>query len=120
MTVTPFDEPEPLPLPNIPLLNKVRDHIGAHPEEWHQGSWRMVIPGCGTAYCFAGFAALFDGAEFASDDLSLVGGGWIEDHARQALGLTGDEANALFSGGGTLADIDYVLTRIYARAGEVA
>jgi hypothetical protein len=47
--------------PNIPLFQKVMDHITAHPEEHDQGTWgwATVTNGtpCGTAFCVAGTIA---------------------------------------------------------------
>jgi len=119
MTVTPFTEPETLPLPNLPLLNKVRDHIGAHPETWNQRHWRTVTD-CGTSYCFAGWAAYFDGAVWANSvtENDLLFGDTAARWARDALGLTDMEAAWLFTASNRLDDIDDCLTTIYARAGE--
>jgi len=46
--------------PNVPLLIETLAHIQACPEEWTQGHWR-----CGTAACYAGRAALLNGAQWA-------------------------------------------------------
>lgn len=32
------------PIPNLPLIRKIRDHIDAHPEEWRQESFAMSTP----------------------------------------------------------------------------
>lgn len=122
MTVTPFDQPtEMLPIPNVPLLNKVREHIEDHPEEWDQYVWRSA---CGTTYCFAGLAALFDGAEWAAGPggglvvTSPDGEECVASRAQRALGLTADEAQRLFETNNKIGDIDRHLAAIYARAGE--
>ena len=112
-----------LPIPNVPLLRRVREHIEAHPELWHQNNWRQQTP-CGTAHCFAGWIAEFDGADW----LAVPGGAWVagaaggrvhvSTRAADVAGLTSSEASDLFYGCETLTDIDCVLDRVYARAGE--
>lgn len=54
-------------MPNIPLLLQTMAHIEAHPKQWNQGSWIREDSDCGTAYCFAGWAAVLSGAKFAKD-----------------------------------------------------
>jgi len=76
MTISPFEPSEPLP--NVPLLRKVREHIEAHPEEWRQNDWRTVRD-CGTAYCFAGWACQIDGGEWILDSSWIDGGEWVLD-----------------------------------------
>jgi hypothetical protein len=136
-TNTPFTSPDTtLPVPNVPLLRKIREHIEAHPEEWDQGDWRSNTA-CGTAYCFAGRAAHLDGAEWLSadepaclvpdsgdlpDDLYYTCGTGkympVPARARRILGLTQDEARSLFNAPTVLSVVDDQLTAIYARAGE--
>jgi hypothetical protein len=53
-------------MPNVELLKRTLQHIEDHPESWDQTAW--VTPedfrtddGCGTAYCFAGWAVELSG-----------------------------------------------------------
>lgn len=100
------------PVRNIPLLRKTLEHIEAHPEEHNQEFWALKTP-CGTAFCFAGHAVQLAGYEI---DWGSTDFGQPEVHAHyviapgapmaeyrtiahvayQELGLTRDEANALF------------------------
>lgn len=49
-----------MPLINVPLLKKTLKFIVENPKSWNQASWQSQ---CGTTCCFAGHAALLDGAE---------------------------------------------------------
>lgn len=92
------------------------------PSEWNQENWLTKQPSasaCGTACCMAGKVALEDGgvpivnsfddtdawanvrAGFTSGRVRLPSGDWdfVEDHARNALGLTDGQAARLFAGG---------------------
>ncbi len=137
--MTSIIDPALDPLPNVPLLRKVREHIGAHPEEWWQGSWRIIPDGsltapsarraqrqveqpfCGTTYCFAGWATTLAGLEWINNFAVRDDAGRYVDPGEAAadlLGLSDGEAFNLFHGGNDLAAIDHVLARIYTRAGE--
>jgi hypothetical protein len=108
------------PLPNLPLLRRVLDHIDAHADLWNQGHWgRPEDAKCGTAMCIAGWAT-----ELAD--------GWSSGHPRSAardlLGLTEQEADDLFLETITPGvfgvwsqreAVQIVASRIAARAGEV-
>lgn len=48
---------------NIELLDITMGFIEANPDKWDQSSWR-----CGTSFCFAGHAALLDGAMLDSPE----------------------------------------------------
>ncbi len=48
---------------NVDLLGKTLAYVEAHPDEWHQQSWR-----CGTSMCFAGHAVALAGIPFADPD----------------------------------------------------
>lgn len=112
------------PTPNVPLLRKTLEHIEHHPKEWNQAEWR-----CGSGMCFAGWACTFDGGQWAFDaanpgvqgvqdlliaepedaafawtvaDRSVV---HTEERAIRVLGLTDDQADALFAGSNTLDDL---------------
>lgn len=49
--------------PNGPLLIETLEHIRLFPAAWDQGEWR-----CGTRACFAGRAALLNGAKWALNE----------------------------------------------------
>lgn len=100
---------------NVELLQRTLAQIEAHPELWEQREWRTETD-CGTAYCFAGWAAVLSGAAFVRhEDGSLSyeyvippGGGdsiWIQDYAAQVLGIGSRHAMDLFDGYNTLADL---------------
>lgn len=117
------------PTPNLPLLRKILDHIDAHPEEHDQETWESA---CGTTRCVAGWALHFDGQKVRAD-------GSIPRRAREVLGLTVSESEALFFDTCTpsafdlavesdddqtwrsaqRAAVQIVAERIAARAGEV-
>lgn len=90
---------------NAQLLRAVGDRIAAYPHLYDQSEWGRTND-CGTVGCVAGHAAelagyrldvdgLF-GAAVRSDD---VGRESTRDVARDALGLTDEEAARLFAGG---------------------
>jgi hypothetical protein len=114
--------------PNVPLLRKVLTHIEEHPDEHHQAQW-AVRTGCGTAYCFAGWAAVMSGAELDWDRSGVDAQGrpvtgrcevdgqrrYIEVYAKDQLGLSYDDANDLFAWGNSREMLREVAERI---AGE--
>lgn len=103
---------------DVPLLRKALEHITEHPEEWKQGFW-VTKYDCGTVYCLAGHVAIMTGHEidwgseawrFAPDREAtlasgVVGGQYISDVAREALGLSRDHAETLFCGSNTLPEL---------------
>jgi hypothetical protein len=99
---------------DIAKLDAVLKYIEDKPEEWNQGSWGHRNA-CGTAGCIAFHVGRHDGAEMAWVDwtesnevyfaLDFIGGQEPWDYARTSLGLTGEQAGALFSGGNTMADM---------------
>jgi hypothetical protein len=111
------------PVPNLPLLRKVLDHIDAHPEEYEQSIFRTRTK-CGTAYCIAGHVAVMTGATFANAvEVETSEGDRIDvaKYAQQLLGITSEEAwlsPGLFAGDSTRREIQTVAERIAARAGE--
>jgi hypothetical protein len=117
------------PVPNLPLLRKVLDHIDAHPEEWEQGSWAIQSSrySCGTAYCLAGHVAVMTGHEPAWD--SIAQGEFYADHttadacigdvAQAELGITTEEADALFQADNSRTALREISEIIAARVGEV-
>lgn len=129
MTVSPFEATSSIeePRPNLPLLRKVLDHIDAHPEEYDQAVW---VNACGTAFCVAGHALRLEGhaielrreemdGVFPRDNTYLDGELVnIHDAARDALGLTNEEAYLLFDENNSRYAVQYTATDIAARAGE--
>lgn len=124
----------PLPVPNLPLLRKVLDHIDAHPDEWNQNEWGIQTErsSCGTAFCIAGHVAVMSGAEPVWDiDGSMVHvrrpNGQptpVGVYAAEQLGITWEESGSgyvpgLFAGHNTREDIQRIAERIAERAGEV-
>lgn len=129
------------PIPNLPLLRKVLDHIDAHPDEWYQQDWgiqpteyaectghdieALPAPACGTAFCIAGHAAIMSGArplwrngkmnDVCTPAGAVVGTG---DYAAEVLGLTSDEDVALFDEWNSRETIQRHAEAIAARAGE--
>ena len=117
-----------MPALNVDLLDRTLAYIEAHPDEHDQGTWR-----CGTAMCFAGHAAVLDGGVWAGPEhdelvamredpaevrrLSSIGEVvHVEDRARRVLGLTGEEAYALFYRAATLDDVRAGVAAIRKRA----
>lgn len=58
---------------NRVLLTKTLEHIRANPTTWVQNDWitadNSADPGCGTAYCFAGWAVVLSGYSIGADAL---------------------------------------------------
>lgn len=104
---------------NKDLLERTMSYIEAHPEEHDQTRWANA---CGTAFCFAGHAAILSGAtrpqglnsfwgitpdgravdyfETTEDGALLAFG-----YARQKLGLNFPQASALFSSANTVESL---------------
>jgi hypothetical protein len=106
---------------NVPLLRKELEHITAHRDEWDQGTWlrTTLTTACGTTGCLAGNTALHTGWQPATVngvvnldavpllmELTHVARGstitTVRDAAQVELGLTGWQANMLFSGQNSL------------------
>ena len=77
----------PQPTLNVELLDKTLEFIRANKKRWDQGVWRYVslgsrtpqkvaalkkAPECGTAMCFAGWAAQISGCTWAVSTQKLV------------------------------------------------
>lgn len=120
---------------NEKLLLETLEYIKTHPQFWEQSAWGIwtnevtghpeiilttvameEINSCGSAFCFAGHAALRTGFppppkspnEMWTDDK----GTWIDDHARTALGLTYDQADILFSPENTMDELETLVKAI--------
>lgn len=126
--------------PNVALLKATLAHIKAHPETWEQSDWSTPTK-CGTAYCFAGWAVLLgtgpSGQVDEDDEVprkALPNEDEIEEHfddapasagyvhvavaARHLLGLTHDDAEALFGGGNELADLEHMVAELCGESAE--
>jgi len=78
-------------MPNGELLTKTLAHIEAHPAQWHQTAWFHQAD-YGTAYCFAGWAIVLAGGEFAAAVRAVAPGGDVtnEDHHRDPAALAAE------------------------------
>lgn len=101
---------------NVDLLQQTLLHIEEHPEEWYQNEWR-----CGATACFAGHAALLDGARWV--DPRLHASYYVcyhgeEQHvelaATEALGLSFWQAETLFEETNTLDDLREIVADLVA------
>ena len=112
---------------NVPLLRKTLDwaydqyqlSLRGLPSEWSQGEWirHSSAVSCGTVCCVAGKIALEAGwRSLHGDGGSVVIQDGVIDFANAVaadeLGLTRDQAEALFSGGNTIG-------MLYAIAGQL-
>lgn len=126
--------------PNVDLLNRTLAHIEANPDEWDQHTWRRKTE-CGTAMCFAGWAVTFSGGQWTEPAVEIPDPiGYdrshfltaepedyadeacnaaipVDDRACRVLGLTSKQADRLFWGGNTLADVREIVAEICATAG---
>lgn len=104
------------------------------PNEWDQSYWfiKDSNTACGTTCCLAGKVALDDGhlpttawdageqtawevADDGAEGISIVLDGKsisVKEYAQEALGLSDLEADRLFYGGSTLADVLSTVRRI--------
>jgi len=106
---------------HIPLLQKVLDHVTAHPEEHDQSVWARQTP-CGTSMCVAGHTAAMCGWDLDRSVWSPMTGfsrvlrdnvpRHVSDVAAEELGLTTHEADVLFDGWNTLADLWWVARKL--------
>lgn len=125
---------------NANLMLETLDHIEKNPQKWNQSVWfgyftpngdrvwrfdRMEVEernSCGTAFCFAGHAAINAGfPKPPNDPLSP----WqiidpngdrvrAEDFAREKLGLEVGQAGVLFDANNTMADLRKIVFAILA------
>ena len=90
---------------NVELLERVMQHIDDHPEQHEQAVW--VRHECGTAACFAGWAALLSDEMTEVEDrtgLFRDAGGELftaREAAGQVLGVDGFESGELFDANNT-------------------
>lgn len=121
--------------PNLAELDAIIAHAKAHPESHYQGDWAtyagtaselppVVTPEltCGSAFCIAGAAVARAGGQML---WRYNGIQWVATHAilnrvtysisrlaQSVLGLNEYQADKLFSGSNSMADIDEVRDRI--------
>lgn len=103
-------------MPNMEMIDKILDHIEAHPETWNQKSWAQKVD-CGTAFCVAGHAVamtypkaqfLFDQYWKTADVVELEPDGeerHVSELAREILDLNEYQGDALFDEANTLSDL---------------
>lgn len=89
--------------PNVPLFQKVLDHLTAHPDEHNQGVWgiaQRITNGtpCGTAYCLAGTVVAF------SNQCQLVWRDWLRQAADLVAVVPGATGNVVLDPGDALPD----------------
>jgi hypothetical protein len=77
------------------------------------GLSQYLEPYCGTSFCVAGYIGQLLNREYATQD--KVNGVFVAEYATKQLGLTLDQAEELFDGCNTAADIRRICERI---AGE--
>lgn len=137
--------------PNVDLLNRTLAHIEEHPEQWNQEYWAVRgVDGCGTAYCFAGHAAVLSGVPLwwhddwedgyssedddcddwrpvrqVADNISVAPQSEfyncsIKYAATHLLGLSSAAAARLFHGDNTLDDLRRIVAELTADAPEVS
>jgi hypothetical protein len=105
---------------------EVLDFIEAHPEKLRMSAWiyngshvplmgydkARAISECGTAACFAGWAALLAGRTFVGYGL-LDGDEWVFEYSADLLGLDGEEEDRLFWWAKDLDEVREVVAEIY-------
>lgn len=128
---------------NYELLDEIMAFIEAHPGTWIQDSWyKNVHPetgdifleqvteeveeqnACSTSFCFAGHVALHEGFPnppktntdpwarlVVVDDREYHED--VSDFARETLGLTLEQADALFDSGNTLQDLKTMVQTLH-------
>lgn len=103
------------PTLNVQLLDEVLTQIDLKPETWRQDVWN-----CGTGHCTGGWAAVLSGwtpVEINSSRIQKDGVyGDTYTVARNALGLTDDQASCLFNGTNTREDLDLIIDAILCGA----
>lgn len=113
---------------NNDRLQEVLDHIENNPQTWQQDVWFInrdgteenfsieveEINSCGSAFCFAGHAALkggftrppannYDSWFSRNEETGRVT--YVDEFARDWLGVTNDQADILFSSSNTMDDL---------------
>lgn len=92
---------------NTELLEQTMQHIKDHPEQHRQSIW---VNSCGTSACFAGWAALLSGMDWAqiiaAED---QGAGGMHAMGAELLGISIDDAYRLFDGQNTLRMLELMV-----------
>jgi hypothetical protein len=103
---------------------KVLEHIEAHPKEWTQGCW-ATLTSCGTSYCFAGWTCVIGGNDDQQPRFTKYGdaymtarGSEIGSEAAELLGLSDEDACALFDGTNGLDHLRALVEYYTADTGE--
>jgi hypothetical protein len=111
---------------DVAKLEAVLDYIRMHPEEHHQDYWARRTDR-GTTLCFAGTAVVLAGYQLdwtygpdttercvtsAGGPLSLARAAFISVVAARELGLTPEQAAALFSPADNLDDLERIVKDI--------
>ncbi len=127
-----------MPTLNDQLIDEVLENIKNPPPgfRWNQGTWYEDTEQCGTSLCFAGWAAYLTDAEFVIDSPHFIEDDshtaefvcprgshreeHVSDYAQRVLGLTDDEAGAVFySGTSSIYEMELIVHHIRAaRAAE--
>lgn len=115
---------------NVPLLRKAVEWVERQAElperkrTWYQNYWRMTRsfhPGwfeeqgrdCGTVMCVAGYVCDVSGVQWDDATPDVTGDGdWVEQRARDLLGIDPVDADDLFNGGNNANDIREIAERI--------
>lgn len=124
--LTPPPAPAPATAPNtvmtdqqVDLLQRSLDHITEHPEQHDQTTWARRTPTGDIVGCFAYHAAVLAGHTVTVGSMSCgccwtvkdSNGRYVSEIARDALGLTYDQADQLYRD-------DNSLNRLWELAGE--
>lgn len=123
---------------NVELLMETLEYIKDNPQKWLQEAWFALIDpktgnrvwdielfdveeinSCGSAFCFAGHAALKSGfcappkSPNSAWRMDINGRDvWVEDYAREQLGLTHEQAGVLFAADNSLEDLETIVKAI--------
>lgn len=120
---------------NEKLLLETLEYIKTHPQQWDQSVWGIwtdevtghpeviesivsveEINSCGSAFCFAGHAALRTGfpppPKVNNAMWTDSNGRFVDDHARTVLGLTWGQADVLFSPENSMDNLETLVTAI--------
>lgn len=110
-----------LTVPDEPAMLALKEQ-GKPAEGWYQSDWAVEVE-CGTAYCFAGWAALLSGHHIKVDKSGYA---LIDDNrelsiryvAMEELGIDIGEADDLFDGTNDLDALEQLVEYIIAERAE--
>lgn len=130
-------KPDNWPTRNVALLQETMAHIEKNPTQHNQNHWMTE---CGTAFCYAGHAAILAGATTPGREVVSWGHYWgvntrtlesrgissfdvgkndmqvVDEFATAQLGITDDEAEALFDGDQTVQSLRLLVDALCADA----